>query len=77
MQAYRTMTAAMMRIIIPVTSPPRYAPTTVAVFEVGLPSSSSCSGIDVGLGCDSGIDVGLGCGSGVQEGLHTLTMVAV
>ena len=56
MQACRTITAVMMRIMIPVASPPRYAPTTVAAFEVDLPSSSSsCSGADVGLGCVSGV----------------------
>ena len=67
MQSYRTMTVAMMRIIIPVTSPPKYAPTSAAAFEVGVSIIS----------CGSGVAVGLGCGSGVQEGLHTLTMVAV
>ena len=64
MQAYRTMTAAMMRIMIPVASPPKYAPTSADVF-VSI------------ISCNSGVEVGLGCGSGVQEGLHTLTMVAV
>ena len=67
MQAYRTMTAVMMRIIIPATSPPRNTPTSAAVFEVGVSIIS----------WGSGVEVGLGCGSGVQEGLHTLTMVAV
>ena len=67
MQAYRTMTAAMMRIITPLTSPPRYAPTSAAAFEVGGSITS----------CGSGVEAGLGCGSGVQEGVHTLTMVAV
>ena len=62
-----TNVKVMMRIIIPVTSPPRYAPTSVATFDVGLSSST----------CNSGVEVGLGCGSGVQEGVHTLTMVAV
>ena len=61
------MTAVMMRIIVPVTSPPRNAPTSVAAFDV----RGSITG------CNSGVDVGLGCVSGVQEGLHTLTMVAV
>ena len=61
------MTAAMMRIIIPVKSPPRNAPASVAAFDV---SGSITS-------CNSGVDVGLGCGFGMQEGLHTLTMVAV
>ena len=67
MHAYRTMTAAMMRIMIPVASPPKYAPTSAAAFEVGVSIIS----------CNSGVDVGLGCDSSVQEGLHTLTMVAV
>ena len=67
MQTYQTMTAVMMRIIIPVTSPPRYAPTSAAAFEVGVSSST----------CNSGVEVGLGCGSGTQKGVHTLTMVAV
>ena len=67
MQAYWTISAAVMRMIIPVTSPPRYAPTSAAAFEVGGSITS----------CSSGVAVGLGCGSGVQEGLHTLTMVAV
>ena len=66
MQTYQTMTAVMMRTIIPVTSPPRYAPTSAAVFEVGVSITSCNSGV--------GVDVGLGCSSGVQ---HTLTMVAV
>ena len=61
------MTATTIRIIIPVASPPRNAPTSVAVFEAGGSIASSCCGVEVGLGC----------GSGVQEGLHTLTMVAV
>ena len=61
MQAYRTMTAAMMRIMILVTSPPKYAPTSAAALS----------------SCNSDVAVGLGCGSGVQEGVHTLTMVAV
>ena len=39
--------------------------SSVAAFEVNLPSSS-CSGEDIGLGCNSGVGVGLGCGSGVQ-----------
>ena len=67
MQTYQTMTAVMMRIIIPVTSPPRYAPTSAATFDVGLSSSTSNLGVAVGLGRDSG----------VQEGVHILTMVAV
>ena len=62
------ITAAMMRIITPVASPPRNIPTSVAAFEAGGSLTSACG---------SGVDVGLGCGSGVQEGLHTLTMVAV
>ena len=61
------MTAVMMRIIIPVTSPPRNTPTSAAVFEVGISIIS----------CGSGVKVGLGCGSGMQEGVHTPTMVAV
>ena len=67
MQAYRTMTAAMIKIIIPTTSPPRNTPTSAAVFEVGVSIIS----------CGFGVEVGLGCGSGVQEGVHTLKMVAV
>ena len=67
MQTYRTMTAVMMRIIVPVASPPRNTPTSVAAFDV---SGSITS-------CNSGVDVGLDCGSGMQVGLHTLTMVAV
>ena len=67
MQAYQTMNAAMMMVIIPVTSPPKYAPTSAAAFEVGVSITS----------CNSGVDVGLGCGSVVQEGVHTLTIVAV
>ena len=42
--------SAMMSIIIPVTSPPRNVPTSVAAFEVG---------VDVGLGCVSGVQEGL------------------
>ena len=57
-----TITAVMMRIMIPVASPRRYAPTTVAAFEVDLPSSFSCSGADVGLGCGSGVqETNSGC----------------
>ena len=76
MQAYRTITAAMMRIIIPVTSPPRYTPTSIAVFDVSGSLASCCSGAMVGLGsstCDSGVQIaGLGfsiCGSGVEVGI--------
>ena len=61
------MTAVMMRIMIPVTSPPRHAPTSATVLKVGGSFVS----------CGPGVEVGLGCGSVVQEGLHTLTMVAV
>ena len=53
----------MMRIMIPVTSPPRYAPTSAAVFDVSGSLPSGGSGVGVGLG--SG---GLGSRSGVQEG---------
>ena len=53
---------------MPVASPPRNVPTSVAAFEAGGSLTSACG---------SGVDVGLGCGSGAQEGLHTLTMVAV
>ena len=56
----------MMRIMILVTSPPRNAPTSAAVFDVSGPLPSGGSGVDVGLG--SGVDVGLGSRSGVQEG---------
>ena len=76
MQTYPTMTAAMMRITIPVTSPPRNVPTSI---PTGFPSSCGLAKM-VGLGfsaCGSSVDVGLGCGSGVQEGLHTVAMVAV
>ena len=62
-QSYQTTTAAMMRIMIPVTSPPRYAPTSAAVFDVSGSLPSGGSGVGVGLG--SG---GLGSRSGVQEG---------
>ena len=65
MQPYQTMSAVIMRITIPVTSPPKYVPTSVAVFEVDLPSSC-CSGADIGLGCNSGTDIELGCNSGVE-----------
>lgn len=62
------MIAAMVRIIIAVTSPPRYVPTSVAAFEVGGSTTSCGSGVDIGLGCGSGVDVGLGCVSGLQGG---------
>ena len=71
------MTAVMMRIMIPVTSPPRNAPTSVAVLDVGGSLVSCGPGVQVGLGCGSDVDVTLGRVSGVQKGLHTLTMVAV
>ena len=71
----------MMRIMIPVTSPPRYAPMNAAVFDVSGSLPSGGSGVDVGLvsgvdvGVGSGVDVGLvsdvdvGLGSGVDVGL--------
>ena len=64
MQTYQVITAIM---IITVVSPPRYAPTSIAVFEVCLPYSC-WSGINSGLGCGSGVEVGPGCGSGVEVG---------
>ena len=67
MQTYRTMTAVMVRKIVPVASPPRNAPTSVAAFDV-IGSITSCN---------SSVDVGVGCDSAAQVELHTLTMVAV
>ena len=47
------MTVAMMRIMIPVASPPRYAPTSAAAFDVSGSLSSGGTGVDVGLGSRS------------------------
>ena len=62
-QAYRTMIAVMMRIIIPVASPPMNAPVSVAAFDVSGSITSCNSGVGLGLG---DVDVGLDCGSGMQ-----------
>ena len=43
------MTVVMVRIIIPVTSPPRNVPTSVAAFEAGGSLASCGSGAVVGL----------------------------
>ena len=49
-RTYQMINSAMMSIIIPVTSPPRNVPTSVAAFVVG---------VNVGLGCVSGVQEGL------------------
>ena len=54
-QSHQTMTAAMMRIMIPVASPPRYAPTSAAAFDVSGSLSSGGTGVGVGLGSRSGM----------------------
>ena len=80
MQAYQTMTAVMMRTMIPVASPPKYTPTSIAIFDVsgslascgsgamvGLASSTGSSGAMVGCGCStgsSGATVGLASSTG-------------
>ena len=58
------MTAAMMRIMIPVASPPKYTPTSIAIFDVSGSLASCGSGAVVGLGCSAcGFGVMVGCGS--------------
>ena len=67
MQTYQTMTAAVMQITIPVTSPPRYTPTSIATFDVSCSLASCGSGATVGFGCStgsSGATVGRGCSTG-------------
>ena len=67
MQTYQTMTAAVMQIIISVASPPRYNPTSIAIFDVSGSFTSCGSSAMVGLGCStgsSGATVGLGCSTG-------------
>ena len=70
MQAYHLMTAAMMQITIPVASPPRNTPTSVAIFDVSGCLASCGSGAMIGLGsstCGSGIMVECGSSTGVSD----------
>ena len=87
MQTYQMMTAAMMQIMIPVASPPKYTPMSVAIFDVSGSPASCSSGVMVGP--DSDIDVvglgsstsasgtELGCRCVMQEGLRKIPIVAV
>ena len=67
-QAYK-MTAAMMQIRIPVASPPRNAPTSVAAFGVSGSLASRCPGAMVGLGLST-------CGSEATVGPNSFTRVS-
>ena len=53
-----------MRIMIPVASPPKYTPTSIAIFDVSGSLASCGSGAVVGLGCSAcGFGVMVECGS--------------
>ena len=54
-QSHQTMTVAMMRIMIPVASPPRYVPTSAAAFDVSCSLASGGTGVGNGLGPRSGM----------------------
>ena len=62
------MTDAMIQIMIPVASPPKYTPTSAVIFDVSGSLASCGSGATVGLGCTTGSsEATVGRGSSTRD----------